>query len=316
MNSSKKSSLPALCAGVFLISLAYVLVVTLWGDFFVDIYFPWPRYLCSALAWPLCYLSGTLLPILLLKEQIVLSGSLRTALGVAGAAALLFFLLAYWVPTMGSSTFFFSVYATLLADTPALLFPPCVLLCLAFAGTAGRKAPPNSRRAPQQTATQAFREAAPPSRFRTAPPAPPCNAQNLRRSSPADAAPALCKQTGGGFSFCRRRRRFPPLRPRLLPYHMMRCAARRPSCTFCPAGMAPAGALRVPATGLFQKRVFPFTRRRPTQPPPRGAPHQRKTPFDNRSAGSCQTRRARCSAHCRAPEAARHPRAPSSAPCS
>lgn len=33
MNSSKKSSLPALCAGVFLISLAYVLVVTLWGTF-------------------------------------------------------------------------------------------------------------------------------------------------------------------------------------------------------------------------------------------------------------------------------------------
>ena len=51
MNSSKKGSLPALCAGVFLISLAYILVVTLWGDFFVDIYFPWPRYLCSALAW-------------------------------------------------------------------------------------------------------------------------------------------------------------------------------------------------------------------------------------------------------------------------
>ena len=198
MNSSKKSSLPALCAGVFLISLAYILVVTLWGDFFVDIYFPWPRYLCSALAWPLCYLSGTLLPILLLKQQIVLSGSLRTALGVAGAAALLFFLLAYWVPTTGSSTFFFSVYATLLADTPALLFPPCVLLCLAFAGTSRQKSP---SKAPQQTATQAFREAAPPSRFRTAPPAPPCNAQNLRRSSPADAAPALCKQTGGGFFF-------------------------------------------------------------------------------------------------------------------
>lgn len=65
----EKSSLPALCTGVFLISLAYILVVTLWGDFFVDIYFPWPRYLCSALAWPLCYLSGTLLPILLLKSK-------------------------------------------------------------------------------------------------------------------------------------------------------------------------------------------------------------------------------------------------------
>lgn len=148
MNSSKKSSLPALCAGVFLISLAYILVVTLWGDFFVDIYFPWPRYLCSALAWPLCYLSGTLLPILLLKQQIVLSGSLRTALGVAGAAALLFFLLAYWVPTTGSSTFFFSVYATLLADTPALLFPPCVLLCLAFAGTSRQKSPSKAPQSP------------------------------------------------------------------------------------------------------------------------------------------------------------------------
>ena len=148
MTSSKTSSLPALCAGVFLISLAYILVVTLWGGFFVDIYFPWPRYLCSALAWPLCYLSGTLLPILLLKEQIVLPGSLRTALGVAGAAALLFFLLAYWVPTTGSSTFFFSVYATLLADTPALLFPPCVLLCLAFAGTSRQKSPSKAPQSP------------------------------------------------------------------------------------------------------------------------------------------------------------------------
>ena len=135
------------------------LVMARLKGYYVGAYNPLPLYLSTTVAWPVCYLSGGMLIVLLAKGRIELPRALRLTLGVVGGACFslfVFTMLAVFVVNLpsleGAARHLYSLYGLLIA-TPALIFPPCVLLGAALVSV-DKKGPDFS----QQSATDSASE--------------------------------------------------------------------------------------------------------------------------------------------------------------
>ena len=132
------------CLVVFLVSLVYMLAIVKLRLYFESRYYPLPNFPSVTLAWPLCCLSGTMLPVLLAKGRVALPRWLRIVLAVSGGALSLVFLFALSgrflitgdLLNMQSEGFerFLYLLSIELIRAPGLFLPPCVLLGVALAG--------------------------------------------------------------------------------------------------------------------------------------------------------------------------------------